>query len=105
MFQINFVLHDAEQVRKQSGGIIFETGQWFHAGWTYHSGTATFYKNGCLYLEMSTWMHDDNPTPINQGIRLGSKKDNNIDLQLDEMYFWEVKKPARVFTSLYSKSV
>ena len=82
----------------------FELGVWLHAGWTYYNGTSAFYKDGCLDQEKSIWLNDGSGPPNENGILFGSQSNINIDLELDEFYFWEAKKPAIVFTALYNKA-
>ena len=90
---------------KLNSRITYETGEWFHVGLSYYNGTASIYMNGCLHHHKNIWNEYSSTFTINEGIRLGCNNNNNIDMQLDEMYFWEARKSALVFSVLYYKDI
>ena len=104
MFQIHFKLCDVGQSLAMFNRIEFELGVWFHAGWTYYNDVTTVYKDGCLVKKKTTWLNDGSPPPNEDGVLFGSQSNINIDLELDEFYIWEAKKPAIVFNVLYEKA-
>ena len=105
MFQIHVRLADVGQSRKLYNNIEFELGEWFHIGWSYYNEVSTGYRDGCLHEKTSNWNPDPYDNPINAGILFGSQDDIDIDLQIDEVYFWDVRKPASVFSVLYVKGI
>ena len=105
MLQIIFVMPNVERSHNQYSSIRFETGEWFHAGLSYYNEVGSVYKNGCLCHKESNWWPIGYAHGVMEGILLGSQNNINIDLQLDEVYIWEVRKPARIFSALYIKDV
>ena len=102
IFQIHVRFPDAGQSRWLYSRYDFELGEWFHIGWSYYNEVSTDYKDGCLHEKTSEWSDDVFASPINAGILFGSHDDIDIDMQLDEVYFWDVRKPAVVFSALYA---
>ena len=105
MFQIHVRSLDYEQSRKLYNNIDFELGEWLHIGWSYYNEVSTGYKDGCLYKMVSNWQDHPYTYSINAGVLFGSQSDIDIDILLDEVYFWDARKPGCVFSALYSKSL
>ena len=103
MFQIHVRHVDVTQNRKLHNNMEFEFGQWYHVGWSYYNEVATGYENGCLNKKDSSWSDDPDPPDIHESVDFGhgAKADNAIDLLIDEVYLWDVRKPSRVFSALY----
>ncbi len=104
MFQVHVRHVDAAQSRKKYTTIAFTIGEWFHFGLSYYDGVATAYKNGCLGQRNPNWGVDPSVWLTNEGILFGGDN-SNIDVELDEVYVWEVRKPASVFSVLYGKGI
>ncbi len=106
MFQIQFYLPDIGGSRHLYNRIDFEAGQWFHAGWSFYNDASTVYKNGCLHNQKYLGNGISIMPSILQGVRFGMC-DNafNMDLQIDEVYFWEERKPAHLFSVLYINDI
>ena len=101
MFQFHVLLADVGQSRNLFNGFSFELGEWIHVGWSYHNEVSTTYKDGCQHQKISTWVQDSSIPATIAGFLFGSESNIDMDVQLDEMYFWEVRKPASVFSALY----
>ena len=105
LFQICMRLDYADLSYRVGINVEFAVGEWLHLGWSYYNGVFTAYKNGCLYQRKSTGWEQDYISPINAGILFGSESNITMNLQLDEVYFWEARKPASVFNALYIKDI
>ncbi len=103
MFQIHLRLDDVQQARKLYNTVTFKLGEWHHFGWSYYNEVSYGYKDGCQHQKISSWSDDPNTPAINPGVFFGSESDMDIDVQFDEVYFWEVRKPASVFSVLYAR--
>ena len=102
LFQIIVRLLDIQQSKKLKITIPFEKGEWFHTGWSLHNNVTRAYKNGCLYQMKSSWADDTGAYSAHDGVLFSGQ--DQIDLQFDELYLWEVSKPASVFAALWAKA-
>ena len=84
--------------------MAFTMGAWFHYGVSYYDGTCTTYKNGCFYEKSSIWGAHTIAYPTTEGIVFGGVN-SNIDAEIDEVYVWQVRKPASLFSALYGKDL
>ncbi len=104
LFQLNIRQIDLAQTRRMYSTIPFTVGEWFHVGLSYYDGVATAYKNGCLFYSNPNWTDGPSVWPTNEGILFGGDN-SNVDVELDEVYVWEVRKPAMLFRVLYGKGL
>ncbi len=78
----------------------YKLGEWCHIGWTHYNGVSTCYRNGCVIWKNSNKGSGGNILP-NGGVRFGHLNDINMDLKYDEVYLWDRRKDASVFSTLY----
>ena len=104
-FQISFGVLDGIGRRRMYVWAYYELGQWIHVGWSYHEGVSTLHKDGCQVKQQSVWGDRQGGwNPPQQQIQFGGyyySSDIQLDLELDEVYMWEVDKPASLFHALY----
>ena len=82
----------------------YDVGEWTHVGWSYANGVSLLYKNGCLVMKQDVWDNFVQGWNVPDAIQFGRSKygpDIRIDEVIDEVYIWEVKKSASVFSVLY----
>ncbi len=71
----------------------------YNIGLSYYNGVAYAYMNGCFHGKSSHLTDSPHEVPIIEGIKFESA-DIRVDVQLDEVYLWEVRQPARVLNIL-----
>ncbi len=104
MFQVQIRHLDVVQSLRMYSKISFTVGEWFHLGVSYYDGVAKAYKNGCFHGSSAKWTPYTYGLGIIAGIRFGDES-SNIGVELDEVYLWEMRKPASVFSALYVKGI